>query len=269
MPGLNLCQNTDCPDWILCLKPVHDFCFLTFFLVRSSLRTPRINALYSLYGTTNEMQRFLHLVGYFSGEITNQMQPCNRIYYSLVHWRLNMFRAAHRPSSGALTVFVASGLHTHVVTGRSQVWVGTVSTQTWLRPVTTCVCKPEAVKTEPLMMNGVPLETCWAFNERWNNKFYYKVTSYWLFLLSHTAMHGSMSIKLFISINCSTCFRWFLHPSSGAQNCTYSVRYCQTSIATCCYRGLDGTIPDVCKVLCSWWWAEELPETCRAIYRNK
>jgi hypothetical protein len=32
-----------------------------------------------------------------------------------------MFREAYRSSSGALTVFVASGLHTHVVTGRSQV----------------------------------------------------------------------------------------------------------------------------------------------------
>ena len=30
------------------------------------------------------------------------MQPCNRIYYSTVHWRLNMFRAAYRSSSGAL-----------------------------------------------------------------------------------------------------------------------------------------------------------------------
>jgi len=30
------------------------------------------------------------------------------------------------------------------------------------------------------------------------------------------------------------------------------------------------TIPDaVCTVLCSWWWAEEPPETCRAIHRNK
>jgi len=55
----------------------------------------------------------------------------------------------------------------------------------------------------------------------------------------------------------------------------------------CCYRGWDGipwssisstiaagssigfTIPNaVCTVLCSWWWAEEPPETCRAIYRN-
>jgi hypothetical protein len=32
-----------------------------------------------------------------------------------------MFRVAYRLSSGALTVFAASGLHTHVVTGRSQV----------------------------------------------------------------------------------------------------------------------------------------------------
>ena len=28
------------------------------------------------------------------------MQPCNRIYYSKIYWRLNMFRAAHRSSSG-------------------------------------------------------------------------------------------------------------------------------------------------------------------------
>jgi len=49
------------------------------------------------------------------------MQPCNRIYYSTIHWRLNTFRAAYRSSSGALNVFAASGLHTHVVTGRSQV----------------------------------------------------------------------------------------------------------------------------------------------------
>jgi hypothetical protein len=33
---------------------------------------------------------------------TNKMQLCNIIYYSRVYWRLNMFRAAHRSSSGAL-----------------------------------------------------------------------------------------------------------------------------------------------------------------------
>jgi hypothetical protein len=42
-----------------------------------------------------------------------------------------MFRAVRRSSSGVLTVFAASGLHTHVVTGRSQA----------------CVCKPEAANT--------------------------------------------------------------------------------------------------------------------------
>jgi len=31
-----------------------------------------------------------------------------------------MFRAVRRSSSGTLTVFAVSGLHTHVVTGRSQ-----------------------------------------------------------------------------------------------------------------------------------------------------
>ena len=36
-----------------------------------------------------------------------------------------MFRAAYRSSSGALTVFAASGLHTPVVTDHTQVRVGT------------------------------------------------------------------------------------------------------------------------------------------------
>jgi hypothetical protein len=54
-------------------------------------------------------------------EITSKIQPCKRIYYSTFHWRLNMFRATYRSSSGDLTVFAASGLHTHVVTGRREV----------------------------------------------------------------------------------------------------------------------------------------------------
>jgi hypothetical protein len=45
------------------------------------------------------------------------------------------------------------------------------------------------------MMSGMPLETCWAFRKSWNNKFYYKVASRWLYLLIHTTMHGSMNIK--------------------------------------------------------------------------
>ena len=48
------------------------------------------------------------------------------------------------------------------------------------------------------MISGMPLETCWAFNKLWNNKFYYNVISCWLFLLIHTTMHWSMNIKLLI-----------------------------------------------------------------------
>jgi hypothetical protein len=40
------------------------------------------------------------------------------------------------------------------------------------------------IQLELLMMSGMPLETRWAFNERWNNKFYYMVASCWLFLLN-------------------------------------------------------------------------------------
>jgi len=48
-------------------------------------------------------------------------------------------------------------------------------------------------------------------------------------------------LDLFISINCSTGFRRFPRPSSGAQSCTY-VRYCQTDIVACCYRSNPSTI---------------------------
>jgi len=71
-------------------------------------------------------------------------------------------------------------------------------------------------------------------------------------------------LNLFTSIRRCTCFRRFFRPSSGAQNCTYSVRYfsdqychlllawvfvrtillpagslgvCQTNTATCCKPG--------------------------------
>jgi hypothetical protein len=74
-----------------------------------------------------------------------------------------MFRAAHRSSSGALTVFAASGLHTHVVTGRSKVCV--LFSQVPLRldygrSPHPYVNQRLQRQLELLMMNGVPLETC-------------------------------------------------------------------------------------------------------------
>jgi hypothetical protein len=103
--------------------------------------TPELNV---LQGGT-----FLGMYQYVSVEITNKMQLCNRIYFSTVHWRLNVFRAAYRLSSGALTVFAASGLHTHVVNGRSQVWVGTH----WRLNMFWAVCCSKHV--EPSMNSGI------------------------------------------------------------------------------------------------------------------
>ena len=76
----------------------------------------------------------------------------------------------------------------------------------------------------------------------------------------------------------STCFRRFLRPSSGAHNCAYSFRYCQQILLLAAavrkmehlihgssYQQYWLTIPKaVCTVMCSWWWAEKPPETCKA-----
>jgi hypothetical protein len=75
------------------------------------------------------------------------MQPCNIIYYSKVHWRLNMFWAAHRSSSGAPNG-ICSLVYIHMW------WPAVVQadweltpTQSGQRPVTTSVYKPEAADT--------------------------------------------------------------------------------------------------------------------------
>jgi hypothetical protein len=102
-----------------------------------------------------------------------------------------MFRAVHRSSSGALTVFAASGLHT------VWRWLGSVNAQNTVHyDLRSHDGYPDQWKHWVHGKWSVgPLETCWAFIERWNNKFCYKVASCWLFLLNHTTMHGSINIK--------------------------------------------------------------------------
>ena len=187
-----------------------------------------------------------------------------------------MFRAAYHSSSGALTVFAASGLHTHVVTRRSQVWVGTGRFPLRLdygRSPHAYVNHRLQIQLELLMMSGMPLETCWAFNKRWINKFYYEVAFCWLFLLSHTAMHGSMNIKF----RNSTCFGQFLCPSSGVFHCTHSNGVYHTACeqdqdvpSWSCSQAISITSMTytiaVCTVKNSWWWTEELSETCRVSF---
>jgi len=48
--------------------------------------------------------------------------------------------------------------------------------------------------------------------------------------------------SLFISGNCSTCFEWYLHPSSRTHTTVSTASgICHTVTATCCYRGRVGT----------------------------
>ena len=134
--------------------------------------------------------------------ITNKMQLGNGIYYSTVHYKLNVFRAVCRSSSGAPTVFAASGLHTHVETALSQVWVETEFPLRldYGRSPHAYVNQRVQIQLGLLMMSDIPLETRWACNVLWNNKFRYQVASCWLLLLSHTTMHGSMNIKFDIIV---------------------------------------------------------------------
>jgi len=48
--------------------------------------------------------------------------------------------------------------------------------------------------------------------------------------------------QFIFSGNCSTCFGWYLHPSSdGHRTVSTASVVCHTVIAICCYRGRVGT----------------------------
>jgi len=53
----------------------------------------------------------------------------------------------------------------------------------------------------------------------------------------------------------STCFGQFLCPSSGVFHCTFGTGICHAVLIT--NTSAERTVEN------SWWWAEELPETCR------
>jgi hypothetical protein len=72
-----------------------------------------------------------------------------------------MFRAAYRSSSGALTVFAASGLHTHAVTGRSQVYEWELPLRLdYGRSRQAYVSERLQIQLGLLMMSGMSLEAC-------------------------------------------------------------------------------------------------------------
>jgi hypothetical protein len=90
----------------------------------------------------------------------------------------------------------------------------------------------------------------------------------------------------YISLNFSTCFGWLLHPSLGAlitvitasgTGQTFPATFrCGGEVGTSNFSTIaedsrDGLISARCcnySYMCSWWWVELPPETCRAVYRN-
>jgi hypothetical protein len=64
-------------------------------------------------------------------------------------------------------------------------------------------------------------------------------TEYSFRYISNKMQH--YTVYLFLE-NCSTCFGWYLHPSSGAHTSAFTAcGTCQTVTATCRYRGRVGT----------------------------
>ena len=77
--------------------------------------------------------------------------------------------------------------------------------------------------------------------------------------------------QFIVSGNCSTCFEWYLHSSSGAHttvSTALSDRDCYLRlIAADSSNGLTNTRCCRCSCMRSWWWVEVPPETCRAVSR--
>jgi len=73
--------------------------------------------------------------------------------------------------------------------------------------------------------------------------------------------------NLFLKWN-STCFGQFLCPSSGAFHCTHSNEICHTACSQAFSRPV-WYIPLLRTVKNSWWWTEELSETCRVSFQNE
>ena len=82
----------------------------------------------------------------------------------------------------------------------------------------------------------------------------------------------------------STCFGQFLCPSSVVFHCTHSNGTRHTVLRTACEQEQDGNAVPSCScsqqttmiytiavrtVEYSWWWTEELSETCRVSFDNK
>jgi len=72
--------------------------------------------------------------------------------------------------------------------------------------------------------------------------------------MSITVQQDATIYSLLYFCNCSTCFVW------NSTNCTTTAEGSRDGLtsARCCNYNY----------MCSWWWVDLPPETCRAVYRN-
>ena len=83
-----------------------------------------------------------------------------------------------------------------------------------------------------MMMSGVPLETCWAFNKFWNNKFYYKAASCWYF---YWIIHDGRIHKY---QNLHVSDRFSVHHQESSTIYT-GIGICHTGYADCCPKHVE------------------------------
>jgi len=74
--------------------------------------------------------------------------------------------------------------------------------------------------------------------------------------------------NLFLEKKNSTCFGQFLCPSSGVFHCTHSNGICHTGLLTAWQQTCMTYTIAVCTVKNSWWWTEELSETCIVLFQK-
>jgi hypothetical protein len=122
----------------------------------------------------------------------NNQQDATLYQNSSLHCSLEARVSSGIPLIIRSSVFAASGLHTHVVTAHSQVWLGL----DYSRSPRAYVNQRLQIQLELLVMSGMPLETCWASNERWSDEFWYGIASCWLFLLSENLWYGYHAVNL-------------------------------------------------------------------------
>ena len=92
-----------------------------------------------------------------------------------------------------------------------------------------------------------------------------------LFLFNKTNRRTNFP-NLFLSRN-STCFGQLLCPSSRVFHCTrtFGTGICHAGLMTAFKHDQDGRAwtYSECTVENSWWWAQELRETCRVSWQKK